>query len=166
MNYKDFRSTTGDVRVASTSGHSVVISNSFVPVPEILWGQAYMNGAISRDMRVDNLTNYLTDVATEKLEMESIERQKYKDILSKAFNDPVNYVNDDGSLIFRNVIPLFLPDLPKQSLVNEIWDLLVAESDLPIVKNTPKAKQIASIASSPIAPKHRGRPPVNKTGKK
>lgn len=156
MNYKDFRSTTGDIKVSSTSGHAVVISSTFIPVPEVLWGQAYMNGAISRDMRVDNLTNYLTDIATEKLELESIERQKYKDILSKAFNDPVKYVNDNGNLIFRNIIPLFLPDIPKQSLVNEIWDVLVAESDLPVEKEKPK----------PTASKPRGRPPVNKTGKK
>ena len=146
MNYKDFRSCTGDIRISSTTGHAVIISKDFVAVPETLWPQAYLNGAISREMRVDSLNNYIADAAREKLEMESQERAKYRSILEVAFNDPSNYVDVNGNPSIKSLIPLFAPDLPKPAVVNEVWAIMLEED-----KDT--TTQV----------KRRGRPPLNKT---
>jgi hypothetical protein len=126
MQFKNFRSPGDPIRVASVSGHVAYIEKEFIPVPSELWGLAYAAGALSSDMKVDDMSTFISEKKKEQEEQELKEREEIKDALREAFKNPVGYVDKEGRPVVRKVLGIIGKPV-KKDMIDSIWDELVKE---------------------------------------
>ena len=127
MEFKNFISpTSDDIRVASTSGHIVTITSELTPVPEVLWSLAYASGALSEDMKVNKVSDYIAEKKKEQEDIKLKERQAIKEILLQAKENPVVNFNADGSPSARKIMALYGSPV-KKDLIDDVWNEIVKE---------------------------------------
>ena len=128
MKFKQFRSTSGDLRIVSTSGHIGLITSEFAPLPDVLWAEAYIAGAIAEDMRVEGIETFIATKRQEKEDEDIKERLEIKGILKGVFESPIGYLDAKDNLVFRKVIGLIGKPV-KKDLVDSIWKEIISESE-------------------------------------
>lgn len=126
MEFKKFRSPGEPIRVASLSGHVAIIEKELIPVHPDLWALAYAAGALSEDMSVPDMKDYISSKKQEKEEEDLKERNKIKDVLRAAFKNPVSYTDKDGKPVVRKLLGL-LGKPVKKDLIDSIWEELTQE---------------------------------------
>lgn len=125
MEFKNFRSEKGTIQVSSTTGHSATIGKDFMPIPEVLWGQAYTLGAIPEDVvsKTDATKEFIKEELAKGKEIGNKIKEANKQVLYKIYDEPLNYLNAKGEVIFRNVYKLFdnpITQLELAALWNEV----------------------------------------------
>ena len=126
MEFKNFRTTGKPIRISDTSGHTVIITDELTKVPAILWGQAYSQGAISEDMKVESMSSYLEEKKVKLEQEEQEEREVIKKALLEVYNKPVGYVDKDGRPLTRKVLGLLNKPV-KKIVIDSVWDEIVLE---------------------------------------
>ena len=126
MNYKQFRSPGEDIRVASTSGHVMIISKELRDVPEFLWADAYAAGAVSSDMKVESITSYVEEQKELLKAKEIEEREAIKAKMRTILAEPVTFLDSKDRLIQRKVVGLLGQPI-KRDLMDEIWAEIIEE---------------------------------------
>lgn len=127
MNFKKFRSTTGPIRVTSLAGHVAMIEDTFVSIPEVLWGSAYSQGAIAEDTKVNDYREYAKEQKELMAEEEAKANQKLKEKLQYIYDNPNGYVNSGGDLMIRKAVA-YLKEPVKSATLLKIWDEIVSEN--------------------------------------
>lgn len=129
MSIKKFRSNGKDIRVSSILGHAAIISNEFRELPEILWADAYSQGAISDDMTAaPSMKEYIEEKKKEQEEKEEKERNEIKKVLASIFSNPRDLVDNKGNPIHRKVVQLLGKPIKRDTL-DLLWSEVVKESD-------------------------------------
>lgn len=126
MNFKKFRSESGEIRVASSSGHVALITTELANIPEVLWPQAYAAGAISEDMRVDSMVDYIAEKKAELAKEAADKRAELKDKLRTIISDPTPYVDKDNRLIYKKVLGIIGAPIKREEL-DSAWDEILKE---------------------------------------
>jgi hypothetical protein len=129
MQFKEFRSTKGDLHLSSTSGHMAVISTEFTSIPDVLWADAYIKGAIASDTNVDSLDSFVQEKKEEQQIKEMLEREELKLTLKTIFDNPVGFLDSKNNLITRKVVAA-LGKPVKKDFIDEVWSEVVAESEV------------------------------------
>lgn len=126
---KKFRSSNGkDIRIALTSGEVAIVGKSWRELPESLWGPAYAQGAISDDMKVPSVENYIKEKQDEQKVKDEQERMEVKNILRSLYDSPKDILGPNGQLLHRKVIQ-FVGRPLKREYIDPIWDEVVAENN-------------------------------------
>lgn len=126
MEYKKFKSSGDPIFISSVTGFAASIGSEFESVPSILWKDAYAAGAISEDMNVPSISDYIQEKKQEKEEKLKEEREVIKEKLREVIKDPTNYVDSNGRPLARKVMTL-LGQPTKKELIDSVWDELVSE---------------------------------------
>jgi hypothetical protein len=126
MQFKKFRSTIGDIIVASVSGHSAIIGESFISLPETLWSDAYSQGAIPEDIIIGSTEEYVKKVKEESDLRSLSDRSVHKAKFKEALENPNDYVYNNGRLNYRNFIALVGEPL-KNIYIDSLWDEVTSE---------------------------------------
>lgn len=126
--FKKFRSSKGELRVSSTSGHCVIIGPDLVSVPDHLWGEAYAAGATSEDMKVDSMAEYIESEKEKLKRMQDEERAFLKSKMKEIFDNPVGFLDGANRPISRKVISYTKRQM-KRDLIDSLWDELLEESE-------------------------------------
>jgi hypothetical protein len=129
MQFKEFRSTKGDLHLSSTSGHMAVISTEFTPIPDVLWADAYIQGAIASDTNVDSLDSFVQEKKEEQRIQEMLEREEVKLTLQTIFTNPVGFLDSKNNLVIRKVVSLLGKPI-KREVIESVWEEVVAESEV------------------------------------
>lgn len=127
--FKNFRSPGEDIRVVSTSGHVAIITKDLISLPDILWKEAYANGAVSEDMSIDKndeLAKYIEGQKKVKEEEEAKELAEIKESLKGIYHNPVGVVDEKGKLSTRKAIAAIGRPV-KADIINKLWAELVQE---------------------------------------
>jgi hypothetical protein len=129
MEYKNFKSANGElIYLSSLSGHSVVVGKDFVEVPDCLWGMAYSLGALSEEMKVASVTNYIEEKRLEAEKEAAAERADIKEKMQIAYQEPALYLDAKNKLIQRKIVSLLGKPI-KRDFMDEIWAEIVAENE-------------------------------------
>lgn len=129
MEFKEFRSPKGDLHLSSTSGHMAVLSSEFVSIPDILWADAYIKGAIASDTNVDNMDAFVQGKKEEQRIQEMLEREEVKLTLKTIFDSPIGFLNSKNGLIISKAVALIGKPV-KREVIESVWDEVVAESEV------------------------------------
>lgn len=126
--FKRFRSPHGEIRVANTSGQSAIINKDFTPIHESLWRLALMEGAIAEDVGAVT-KEYIKEKKEELKVEEDKERLEIKALMKETIiNDPLNFVDKDGNIIYRKVVSL-TKKTHKKDYFETLWAEIVKEAD-------------------------------------
>ena len=128
VKYKQFRSVGAPLRIDLPTGHMYTLFNEFIPLPQHVWAEAYSLGAVSEDVKNEDLNDYIKEKVGEAEEALLEERQKAKDILKVAFQEPFNLLDKNNKLIHRKAIALVGFPI-KRDMLDEIWNELIEESE-------------------------------------
>lgn len=123
---KRFRSIGDDIIISNTLGHSAIITKELMPIPSILWGAAYAAGAVSEDMKDNNMATYIEEKKKEIEDAASIERSRIKGILKTLYNNPAKVVDANGKLSHRKAIVAIGAPV-KRDILDAIWNELTEE---------------------------------------
>ena len=128
MQYKQFRSSSDDIRITNGAGDVMIIGKEFRDVPEYFWPEAYAAGALSEDMKVESITSFIEEKKQEAAEKLVKERESIKERMRQIYKEPVTFLDSKGKLLQRKVIGL-LGEPIKRDLMDEIWAEIVAEGE-------------------------------------
>jgi len=128
MQYKKFRSVNDDLRIASLTGHVMILGKEWRDVPEFLWADAYSLGAQAEDMKIESVSTFIEEKKQEAIEKEATERELIKTKMRQAYVEPVTFLDQKGKLIQRKIVALLGQPI-KRDLMDEIWAEIVAEGE-------------------------------------
>ncbi|UOF79363.1 hypothetical protein [Caudoviricetes sp.] len=124
--YKKFRSPGEDIRALSNLGHIAIVSKDFISLPDCLWSSAYAQGAISEDMIVSSVDEYVIEKKAEQEEKKRSEREELKDKLRTIIDNPNEYLDGRGNLSYRKALSI-TKMVVKKDLLDEVWSELINE---------------------------------------
>ncbi len=128
MQYKKFRSPGSEIRIATLSGHVMLLGKEFRDVPEFLWADAYSLGAQSEDMKIESVSTFIEEKKQEAATKEAAEREVIKNKMRKILVEPITFFDQKDRLIQRKVVGLLGQPI-KRDLMDEIWAEIVEEGD-------------------------------------
>jgi hypothetical protein len=129
MEYKNFKSANGEmIHINTLSGHQFILIGEFRELPDFAWGMAYSLGAVSEDMQVTSVKNYVEEKRLELLAQEAADRAKIKEKMQVAYTNPAVYLDSKHKLVQRKIISLLGKPI-KRDLMDEIWAEIVAENE-------------------------------------
>lgn len=122
-NIRKLRSPKGSIRVALTSGHTIIITEEAREVGELFWAEAYALGAISGDME--------SKTAVEKIELENAEAflkseeasAELLKLLSDLFENPRGALDANNNPIVRKISAMLGRSVKKAEVI-AIWKTL------------------------------------------
>lgn len=129
MEYKNFRSVGDDIYITSTLGHSTVISKEFSPVPSSLWREAYSSGAISEDMKVEGMSEWVEEKKKEAQIEKDKEEEEIKVKLREIKANPATFVDTSGKVSYRKAMAYVGKSL-KKDVLERLWDEVVQEVEV------------------------------------
>ena len=128
MEFKKFKIKKGSVLVSSTLGHSAVIGQEPVSIPEILWPIAYSLGCVPDEITGNDIDVIVALKAEEDRVAKATQREKRLNLLRSIVNEPKDYVNAQGYLVLGKTVSLFNEAVPIDEL-EALWEQVVSELD-------------------------------------